>query len=1238
MKRLILILAILSPFALSLSPFAFSQSLTGKRFYINPGHGSFGPNDRPMATIPFPNLPTTGMPDTCGFYESNTNLWKCLYLRDKLIANGATVLMSRTQCGPWPYTKVNGDYPDYTTEGYKKLSDYEQYNRALSEICEEVEANNIDYFISVHSNAASEGATTNYPLVIYRGPDDYASISDRPKQYVEGSYEKAAAIWPHRFAIMASGIDPASHYGMTNLNVRGDWSFYGSHSVATRTGGAQYDGYLGALKHGASGYLVEGYFHTYQPARHRALNPDYCHQEGLAYYRGILDYYQAPAETTGYIMGTVKDMYNKITNPLFGYAAKSNDQWIPCNGATVILKKAGVEVARYQVDTLYNGIFVFENLVPGTDYTLDATCPGYKDLGTEFKNAFEVKANETVYPMIFLVDTSYVPPTVVYENYPDPVQPSYAALAESYHMTTSYQSQALPDTLNNMTIRRVLYRDGELIVLALNAAKEPLLIEVDPATRQIINTLPTDFCSVSSEGVYKLSDIALTADGYLVGCNKEAIAFSPVHNWLIYKWEKNAAGWNGAMWINTSNNETAGNYLNAITGETLAYSGTTAEGTLVSTATTTGSTTNTRFVVYYISDNKYASALRNKPEDGGQALQVSVYGEMRLVVSPRDNSSFIISSDNMAPYEWKINTVTNTAPIFKGTLPFYTFGANYFKYAHHAVMAAPVFDASKATTSIALYDITAGLDKAAAISIVPGLVLDTVAARSFAFGAVDNMDITLYLTRGNTLSRMTTKGVQQPAVAHILAYDLSAEKNGNQFDFSFRANAQPASAKLYLYGEEVVADYDVTLAAGAQAGEYTFSLSKYEMPEEDELAWAIELHGAPVANVGLLHSKTQSAIIAGGTRWTSTVDNSPMSPNFCSIYLFNREGGNKLTAHANRNGLVRMAPDYTVLSTAVELGGQEFYGSPARISTDEAGYLYLADWGDPHSGIYVVDPANPSVHAPFFKGTQNTSTGVWTNATSVAIGSSSPGCHIYGTGANTKLIVYNEDAAGTLPANGVCVYQLGQEDSSIVRTWDTAPTRCYTLTGQANTEGNVWGTSHGFFVSQNRSTGNNNASATALKFYDWNGNEQLSSAVDPYKDVIDGCANSAYAVSADESRLVMTNGSTEFLVFDIAWEGDKPVLTLDYSYKHGIMAFRQMNFDFAGNLVCSGDNGFYVYSLPSATNVTTIPARERLILNQPGTGVADIHQAQPVRKFMHNGVICIERNGVIYDLRGQRIQ
>ena len=58
------------------------------RIYLNPGHGSWGPNDRPMATIPYPNLSSTGRPDTCGFYESNTNLWKILKMGERLVQMG----------------------------------------------------------------------------------------------------------------------------------------------------------------------------------------------------------------------------------------------------------------------------------------------------------------------------------------------------------------------------------------------------------------------------------------------------------------------------------------------------------------------------------------------------------------------------------------------------------------------------------------------------------------------------------------------------------------------------------------------------------------------------------------------------------------------------------------------------------------------------------------------------------------------------------------------------------------------------------------------------------------------------------------------------------------------------------------------------------------------------------------------------------------------------------------------
>ena len=48
-----------------MAAFALQAKTTDElRFYINPGHGSWGPNDRPMATIPYPALPETGRPDT----------------------------------------------------------------------------------------------------------------------------------------------------------------------------------------------------------------------------------------------------------------------------------------------------------------------------------------------------------------------------------------------------------------------------------------------------------------------------------------------------------------------------------------------------------------------------------------------------------------------------------------------------------------------------------------------------------------------------------------------------------------------------------------------------------------------------------------------------------------------------------------------------------------------------------------------------------------------------------------------------------------------------------------------------------------------------------------------------------------------------------------------------------------------------------------------------------------------
>ncbi|MBR2936818.1 MAG: N-acetylmuramoyl-L-alanine amidase [Paludibacteraceae bacterium] len=245
-----------------------------QRVYINPGHGDWGPNSRPMATVNYAAY------DTLGFFESNTNLWKAFALQEKLVAAGYDVMMSRAENGPYPY--VYGD---------------ESIDKPLLDICAEVNIFEADYFISIHSNANVDGDNVNYPLFLYAGTDGGANN-------ISNSYSMAQTAWPRHFEAFGNdknwqtithGFEPNSYYSLEEPNLRGDESFYGGNG-------------LQVLEHSCPGYLVEGYFHTYQPARHRALNPEWCRQEGIRYFRGIQDYYRKAGENVGYIMGCVRSL------------------------------------------------------------------------------------------------------------------------------------------------------------------------------------------------------------------------------------------------------------------------------------------------------------------------------------------------------------------------------------------------------------------------------------------------------------------------------------------------------------------------------------------------------------------------------------------------------------------------------------------------------------------------------------------------------------------------------------------------------------------------------------------------------------------------------------------------------------------------------------------------------------------------------------------------------------------
>ncbi|MFV0390740.1 MAG: N-acetylmuramoyl-L-alanine amidase, partial [Paludibacteraceae bacterium] len=307
MKKLLILIVTICMFST-----VFSIDFTGVKIYVNPGHGGYdGGNDRNVQTIPY------APGDTLGFWESWSNLRKGLALRDRLQAANATVYMSRTQ---------NRDEDD----------------RSLTEIAEEANANNVDAFLSIHSNAAN--SQVNYLLLLFHGDDNEPTVP--------ASKLQATAAWQR---LINNPLTVWTHY-TTSTNIRGDFSFYGNTSG------------LGVLRPlTVPGFLSEGSFHDYKPETHRLLNEDYRKLEAERFYKYFCDYFNADLPSTGTISGWVKGKDQRISHPLFTYKATTDDQWLPLNGAKVkLMNAAGDSLDSYTVDTLYNGIYAFHNLTPGT--------------------------------------------------------------------------------------------------------------------------------------------------------------------------------------------------------------------------------------------------------------------------------------------------------------------------------------------------------------------------------------------------------------------------------------------------------------------------------------------------------------------------------------------------------------------------------------------------------------------------------------------------------------------------------------------------------------------------------------------------------------------------------------------------------------------------------------------------------------------------------------------------------
>ena len=1222
MKKTLLIMA-----ACVVSIAMFAADLTGKRIYVNPGHGSWGPNDRPNATIPYPNLASTGMPDTCGFYESNTNLWKCLELRDKLEAAGAFVMMSRTQSGPWPYEKVDGEYPDYTWEAYQSLPDYEKYNRKLLDIADEAEANNMDYFISVHSNAATEGNTVNYLSYFYRGNTDGTHV-------VPGAVEMCKRSWYHAFECRSmDGLEPTNYDTRdpeTSKHILADIDFYhDSYDATLPSSGKTYTGYLGVLHHGVPGFLVEGYFHTYQPARHRALNPDYCKQEGIRYYRGVVDYFKADAETKGYILGTVKDEHNAFTHELYKYAPNTNDQYKPLNGAVVTLStEAGEVLATYKVDSCYNGLFYFPDLEPGT-YKLDAVADGYKPLHRKYQTVV-VEANATSYPFLFLEDTAWIDLSNVYVDYPEPEQPAYAAVPEQFNMKQNDpkdNTAAIKGTIKR-TIQHadsVFYltheEDGTAHIYVLNNTTGKL------DTISTVGIVPVD---TTNPGDYlALSDIAITCDNKLVGinyirCNYQDDAVESGYKrgtTRVYIWEDFFA--DPVIWFTS---QFSSNSYKSDQGYTIALHGMSDNCTILTTGVHRYGN-GARFTIYNVVNGMLASEAYFGNCLGAGSNDLAVFDEsedgkdFRLYLSPRgEKQDYIIDAEKMAPVEFK-TAGPNEDPIVLGGLDSILIGtkfqgASYFKYAGRDMMVTPFENEESFVAGLKLFDITEGLDKAVEVKLDYGFFEPYGAPTQHASAGayVDGAVLNLYLYVDGLVWSFSTVGVQQPIVARVSAHSLkvTTEPNGD-YRFSFVANQAPQEASLVFYAAGAEVGTVALLSVVEGKNELVVPIADIPVGAE---TWALNLVGGIVPGMGLIADHADSTMV----KPHAIVNTYPLTDQFGQLYVMEAGGDNKGVSIYDVNMNKLNATPYVSTDAA--------WNAPKRLAVASDGTLFIAEYSDGHSGVYVMDPAQPENITPFFVGTRD-GDGVISN-NGVNVGASTAGISIYKEGAESKLIVYNEDFGASL--GNILIYNIGQEDGSIVKTWEGAPSEVYgkgsNLAGLVNKNGQPILTDYGFFCSTLRYSGGNNSYATSARYYNFNEECEFSTHYDEFVGYVNGSNDGALALSNDQKYLVLPDDNNQFIVFECAWDS-LGKLSVKYveSFVHNLGPVHQLSFDYAGHLVASAAGHISLFTMPTAENTILIPARTALADAEPTpAAVEDIPSA-----------VVLDINAPMYDILGRQV-
>ncbi len=548
-----------------------------------------------------------------------------------------------------------------------------------------------------------------------------------------------------------------------------------------------------------------------------------------------------------------------------------------------------------------------------------------------------------------------------------------------------------PTHLDGLTVRRAIIKDSKWYILALDASNAPVLSVVDPETGTEIKRMST---TGIAGGTVALNDIAMSADGVLLGCNLATVPFTAdgTSKWVIYKWTSDDAA--PEVYAEVSSATRLGNFTSAVAGRTFAVSGKLSDlyvyAPVVSATATTYRVAGIKFAdgveqafCYAMENASYTEALWGK--------------DVVFHSSPFSRTNILIDSPILNPVEYTFDWAGTRIPMVEyasfasGALNAKATGVDFFRYGSKIYAYAANCDDTPANATAKMYDVTAGIGSAAAVS---GNAPESMGAGAIAYMTADteyaNGDVNLYLyAAGEGMSKYVIKG--------------EAENDGNTGEVDFALELLWQNSMTTNNAPEHI---DGTNAQQGAAANGLF----YVNDCVDKKIYIFD-------HTGCLGS------IDGGAGWGCTVDDAG------NIIVRNDKGTS--TAHSiiiYPAGATVDNPGTPIsLDITVPLAGQTNFISASGDVLGKGGNLYMYPNGQ--SAINIVSIANGAV-----TGTKS--------YTGLTIAGSTAG-YVIPINNNTENWIYQ------VRANGYYSYNGGTNEALLAgRASTTAPARNSTVGGE----------------------------------------------------------------------------------------------------------------------------------------------------------------------------------------------